>query len=93
MCYQGEWFFDDTSKPVEPHLHWWKERAAYERPPHSILYNTKVYYQQKIIEYFPDARTWAYPETTGNPTPLQEDDYQGNKEITILELDDHAETQ
>ncbi|KAM6490912.1 hypothetical protein JOM56_013616 [Amanita muscaria] len=89
VCSKGTWFYDDNSTEVHRN-EWWTEKGANERPPHSLVYKEKLYYEKRQIDYFPQARLWAYIDQT-TPQPLTDKDYEGVKPRTFQEFEQLAE--
>ncbi|KIL55101.1 hypothetical protein M378DRAFT_18246 [Amanita muscaria Koide BX008] len=89
VCSKGTWFYDDNSTEVH-RSEWWAEKGANERPPHSLLYKEKLYYEKRQIDYFPQVRLWAYIDQTTSQ-PLTDEDYEGVKPRTFQEFEQLAE--
>ncbi|KIL54445.1 hypothetical protein M378DRAFT_18875, partial [Amanita muscaria Koide BX008] len=89
VCSKGTWFYDDNLTEVH-RSEWWAEKGANERPPHSLVYKEKLYYEKCQIDYFPQARLWAYTDQA-TPQPLTDEDYEGVKPRTFQEFEQLAE--
>ena len=75
VCFNKVWFYEQNSREV-PHNNWWREKGANDRPPESIIFRQKVYFEKQEIKYLPLHRNWIFTDGRG---PLNEESFEGER--------------